>query len=208
MNKERGILSKTISVICSVLCIILACIAVCNLLMFAKSIKNPDEVPSAFGYTPLAVRSGSMSGTAEDHIEIGDLIIIKKVGTDTLKEGDVIAFQKDSSIVTHRIVEVQTDENGERTFITKGDANNTQDEDPVLKDEVVGICIKRVPKIGEAVLFLGTAKGMILCLGVPLAIYIVLDMLHQRKRIDEERQRRDELERELMKVKKTDDASQ
>lgn len=82
------------------------------------------KTASIFGYSVLKVVSGSM----EPSIHEGDYIYIKRTDTDSLKAGDIISFysQDDSikgEINTHRISEVLSD----GTFVTKGDANKTED---------------------------------------------------------------------------------
>ena len=89
------------------------------------------KTASIFGYSVLKVVSGSM----EPSIHEGDYIYIKRTDTDSLKAGDIISFysQDDSikgEINTHRISEVLSD----GTFVTKGDANKTEDSVTVQKD--------------------------------------------------------------------------
>ena len=117
----------------AVLCCIFALMLVCNLTIIIKGVINPETPPSVFGVTPMVVQSGSMSGSAEDHIEVGDLIFTVKPNTAELKKGDIISFMEGDIAVTHRIVDVTTDANGKRSFITKGDANNT--EDPAVGED-------------------------------------------------------------------------
>lgn len=97
----------------------------------------------------MVVQSGSMSGNAEDHIEVGDLIFTVKPETDKLKAGDIISYMDGNIAVTHRIIEVQTDADGKRSFVTKGDANNT--EDPAVgEDAVFGLYKGRIPGLGDS----------------------------------------------------------
>lgn len=70
-------------------------------IVFIKSKKNQDEVPSIFGYKPFIVLSGSMA----TEICKGDLVIVKKVDAKELKENDIIAFRDNENyVVLHRIV--------------------------------------------------------------------------------------------------------
>ena len=136
-GKKTGSISA-IEIIGLVLCIVFALLLICNLTIIVKGAINPDSPPSVLGVTPLAVQSGSMSGTAKDHIEVGDLIFVKPAKAETLREGDIIAFKEGSIVVTHRIVRVETAEDGTLQFITKGDANNTEDSQPVSAANLVG----------------------------------------------------------------------
>jgi len=81
-------------------------------------------------------------------MDAGDIVIIAKVPADIVKEGDIIQFRKDERItVMHRVIEIQETE-GAKFFITKGDANDEPDTDPVIPENVVGKHILTVPKIG------------------------------------------------------------
>ena len=79
---------RILFIVGAVLCCIFAVILVCNLTIIIKGVVNPKVPPSVFGVTPMVVQSGSMSGNAEDHIEVGDLIFTVKPDTDKLKAGE------------------------------------------------------------------------------------------------------------------------
>lgn len=117
-------------------------------------LKSP--VPSVFGYATLTIETGSMNGTSviienKDpvQISIGDLILIKK--TNDYKIGDVITFIHEGEKIptTHRIIGYTDD-----GYITKGDANNTKDSLPVLKEEVIGEVVGHYPKLGKFCLWI------------------------------------------------------
>ena len=83
-------------------------------------------------------------------MDAGDVVIIAKVPTDVIKEGDVIQFRKEERItVMHRVIEIQETE-GAKFFITKGDDNDEPDTDPVIPQNVVGKVVFTIPKIGWA----------------------------------------------------------
>lgn len=99
-----------------------------------------------FPFHPSLVASGSMSPV----MEAGDVVIIAKLPADIIKEGDVIQFRKEEKItVMHRVIEIQETE-GAKYFITKGDANDEPDRDPVIPANVVGKLVLTIPKIGWA----------------------------------------------------------
>ena len=104
-------------------------------------------VIGAFKYQPIAVLSGSMSPT----FNRGDAVIVKKLNTkekDELQKGDVIQFTSGSKYVIHRIFEISNDQYGNKTFITKGDANNTKDAGSVNAEQVIGKAACVIPYIG------------------------------------------------------------
>lgn len=161
-----------------VLCVIFGFILICNVVIIVKGAMNDDEPPSIFSVTPLVVTSGSMSGKDPGHIEVGDLIFLEKVAYKDLNEGDVITFKDGGSYTTHRIIGWDDEVGG---YITKGDANNTEDSHRVVEKSLVGRVTGRVPVIGNVILFLQKPLGMILCVGVPLAAYIGLDVFFRMK---------------------------
>ena len=97
---------------------------------FVQSAILKSPTPSVFGYSYYYITTGSM----EDYISIGDIVIVKK--TNDYKENEVITFLKegDSIPTTHRIIV----DNGDGSYITKGDANNAEDRLVVYQDEIVG----------------------------------------------------------------------
>lgn len=165
--------AKALTIASYLICVILSIMLICNLTIIIKGTLNPDTPPGVGGFTSMIVMSGSMSGTAEDHIEVGDMIIAKKVNPDTLKVGDIVTFMEGKTAVTHRIVEINED----GTFTTKGDANNAEDQNPVAKDKIIGKYLFRIPKLGDLALFMQTPIGMLIFIAFPLVIYILLDVL-------------------------------
>ena len=93
--------------------------------------------PNYFGHTFFEVASGSMRPT----LDINDVILIK-IGTDNIKKDDIIAFEYEKSIITHRVVFIGGD-----NIVVKGDNNNTIDK-PINKNQVIGIMTKKYSKLG------------------------------------------------------------
>ena len=123
---------------------IFALIALIFIWIFIQSRVSPDKVPSLFGYKFFIVLSGSM----EPEIYKGDLVIVKNIDSNTLKENDIIAFRdKDGYVITHRIVEINYDDG--KKFITKGDNNNVNDADSVALESVEGIYTSKIVGLGN-----------------------------------------------------------
>lgn len=201
-KKKSSTLHKVLSVIGLVLCVIFAFLLICNITIIVKGSLNPDTPPKVFGVAPMVVLTGSMSGNASDHIEPGDLIFVKDYDVDDLKVGDVITYMPENSrtAVTHRIIEIGSDENG-RYYITKGDANNTEDKNPVYDSQVVGIYWFRLAYVGEFALFLQEPLGLALFVGVPVMAFVIYDVIRRQKATNRETRRNDELEAELERLR-------
>lgn len=97
-------------------------------------------VPKIFGIMPCVVLSGSM----EPAIQTGAVAFINTNDTDS-QAGDIITYQlADGKLVTHRVV--RRLESGE--LITKGDANEAEDNVPVITEQVVGTYLFQIPQAG------------------------------------------------------------
>ncbi|MGI6280339.1 MAG: signal peptidase I, partial [Acutalibacteraceae bacterium] len=125
-----------------------------------------DGVPNIFGKIPVTIQSDSMAPT----FKAGDLIIDKKV-TDPgkLKTGDVITFwtviQGKHVLNTHRIVSI----NNDGSFVTRGDANDSDDNVRVLPLDIVGQYTgKKVGGIGSFIDFLHSPSGFLFFVVLPL----------------------------------------
>lgn len=138
--KVRKVTEKIIGIFLDILIILFGFI----LLVFiynniqTKIFKN--DYSSIFGFSTFEVVTGSMEGNLEDSISAGDWVIVKY--TNNIQIKDIITYQKDNSFITHRVVQ---EYNG--NYITKGDANNTND-DPVSREQVVGKVVKILPNFG------------------------------------------------------------
>lgn len=112
--------------------------------------------PSILGHKFYIVEGGSMSPT----IRVGSLIIVKELEPKEIEKGDIITFHGlGNSLVTHRVLNV---ENNSSSFITKGDANGTEDALPVDADEIVGKVVLSIPFIGSILAILNTKIGLLL----------------------------------------------
>ena len=163
-SENKNLRGRVFSAIWRVMLILLAAvlaISACTL-AYDKFVKK-SKIPSVFGYSVLIVASPSMTGA----IEAGDAIIIKK--SDSYAVGDVITyFPADENFsVTHRIVIMEGDK-----FYTKGDANQSEDPDPVLIEQIAGKVAVKLDKVGYFIEWLKSPIGIIFA-----ATFIVLLIL-------------------------------
>ena len=90
------------------------------------------------GYSAFEVATGSMSNT----IEIGDVILVKLIEpNEPVSENEIVVFTQDTTLVTHRIIKINGDQ-----IITKGDANNKED-DPITRKQIIGKVVKIIPNV-------------------------------------------------------------
>ena len=141
-----------------------------NLTLIIKSKLYPDKIADFMGYKPFIVMSASMETT----INIGDLVIVKKVNSSSIHAGDIIAFKNGNIVISHRVKEVIND-SGIYKFKTKGDNNNVADDFIVSSDAIEGIFVNKIPGLGSILLFLGKPIGLLM---VILVIIIVSTALY------------------------------
>lgn len=204
--KKRSALKSAGVVLSILLCAVFLFALVCNVVIIVKGTISPETPPSVFGITPMVVLSGSMSGTDDGHIEVGDLIFDVKADTEKLAVGDVVSFMEDGVVVTHRITKITSTDGGERRFITKGDANNTEDPE-IGEADIVGKCVGRIPKLGDFAMFLQKPLGMAVFIGIPVCAFIVYDVLRRRSAARREAREKEELCSQLEKLRKDSDGA-
>ena len=115
----------------------------------------------------------------EPAIPVGSAIYLQTVAPETVTVGDVIAFYRGRGVVTHRVVENRT-VSGE--FITKGDANEENDMEPVPYSAVLGRMAGSVPVLGTVMAVCsGTMGKAYLAGGVAGALFLQLLAAMMRK---------------------------
>lgn len=135
---------------------------------------------SLFGYKAFIVLSDSMSKT---DFSAGDLVLVKEVEPQTLKEGDIIAYTSQNTsnygeTVTHKIRKLTTDANGAPGFITYGTTTDTDDEIIVTYPYILGKYKSHIPNVGKFFQFLKTTPGYIICILIPFMLLILLQGLN------------------------------
>jgi len=187
-TKENvSVISKVFTGIGIAACIILIPIVIINIVLIVNSFSSKG-LPQIGGVLPQVVMTGSMS----PEIEAGDLIISKQTDPEEIQIGDVITFYDPSGngemIETHRVTDIVVHEHGTKTWLTKGDNNNVQDSEPVPFENLIarydGL---RIEGAGDVILFMQTTRGIILCVLIPLLIFIAYDLI-RRKLYDKKNQ--------------------
>lgn len=146
------------------------------LLLVVIGLCLPITLPRVFGYEVYDVVSGSM----EPEIPVGSVLYVKPVEPTTIAEGEVIAYQDTDAVVAHRVLYNRTTL-GE--FVTKGDANNTEDRAPIPYAAVIGRVEMHLPYFGDFMALYATtgAKVYLLMLaGCGLMFCLLADRLADR----------------------------
>ena len=183
MEKKKNTASKVIK---GIVIGILSIVLLLNIYIIIQAKSKPNSVPSIFGYKPFIVMSGSM----ESKLYAGDLVFVKNVDPKTLQVNDIIAFKDSDNIVrTHRIINIVNTDKG-RCYETKGDNNNDKDDNIVCPEMVEGRYHSRIPKVGNAILFIQQPLGFIIMmltiLIICIFIYLASNKNNNKKLSDEE----------------------
>lgn len=166
------ILKKTGTIVISV--ILWVIILVAALYAFTTmATRDNQNVSNIMGYTPLVVKSDSMSPT----FSAGDLIFIKKCDTSTLKEGDIICFHtiinNEYALNTHRIQKIDTVGDA-RSYTTLGDNNNGITDTHIISDgDIVGKYVGHLKNAGKVMDFLSSSIGFLVVIVLPMLLFFI-----------------------------------
>jgi signal peptidase I len=147
-------------------CLTVLCLALAAILL----------IPAALGFQRYVIVSGSMSGTYDK----GSIVFDETVPVEELEVGDVITYEPPAGtfsqdLVTHRIASIGTDEQGGRTFRTKGDANPSADPWTFSLDgsEQAKVAFS-VPYVGYLLAGLSIPLVRMLAIGLPAIVVAFL----------------------------------
>jgi signal peptidase len=116
-----------------------------------------------------------VSGSMVPVMQPGDAVIVEAKPVAQIGRGDIITFSRDgtNAPITHRVVGVVETDDGQRAFVTQGDANEEPDQLPVTGDRIIGQVILTIPLIGHVVLFANTQPGFLLLVAVPITLLVL-----------------------------------
>jgi signal peptidase I len=146
--------------------------------------------PHLLGYRTMTMLTPSMSPA----IEPGDVTVVTPIAMSEITEGMVIAYHKpieDRSLVTHRVVSVQTGADGAVQVQTKGDANTAIDPwIATLQGETAYELRAVVPELGHVIQALrAPVVAQLLLYGAPalLAGWVLLTIWRPTTKQEEAR---------------------
>lgn len=189
--------NNALNIISVILCVLFIPIILVNTILIVKTYTESEHIPDVFGIKPVIVLSGSMSPA----FETNSLIFVKEKDNEKLEVGEVICFISEDNAITHRIEEVTEDEEGQKIYITKGDANNTADRLPVYEEQIEGVYIGHINKVGGFAMFMQSTTGMIIFIVVPILLYFGWDIFRRSRESKKEKIKTAELEAQLASLK-------
>jgi signal peptidase I len=107
--------------------------------------------PHVLGYRTMTMLTGSMA----PEIDPGDVTIVTPIAISEVTEGMVITYHRpieDHSLVTHRVISVETGPDGTVSVQTKGDANAAADPwTATLKGDTAYQVRAVIPELGHLI---------------------------------------------------------
>lgn len=152
---------------------------------YMKYIKKENDI-NILGFRQYVVATGSM----EPQYQVGDLIIIKETSKEKIQVGAVINYISANGIdtITHRVVEI-LEKDGETFYKTKGDNNNGEDPELVNFNQVQGVLIFKISKLGTIMTKMLTGTGILIIFAFIILSYL-RDKNKEEKRIARENARK------------------
>ena len=136
-----------------------------------------DNKMSFFNYRMFTVISGSM----EPKYTIGDVLISKETNPSKIKVGDTISYLGEKGdfngkVITHQVINIEQDFDGNYIFHTKGLANLV--EDPVVYErQLYGVVVYKSAVLSFIYKIIGKPFGLFLFIVIPLFYIIGSEMI-------------------------------
>lgn len=156
-----------LKIIVSIILIVILTFNIFNIVSY-KILKKDNA--TFFGYSTAIVVTGSMA----TEINPNDLVLVKHF--EEYDINDIIMFDSGTSFVTHRIID-KTEEG----FITKGDANNVEDDWRIKENNIVGKVIFVIPQIGLILNYFKTPLGIFSLILIGFLLYEVPILINKIK---------------------------
>ena len=114
----------------------------------------PSVISRFIGFEIYNVTSESMAPV----LPMGSIVLVRPVEWEDISAGDIVAFDSNGAVVTHRVVR-RTEYN--MSLITKGDANEEEDINSAPYTSVIGRVERSVPYLGGIMSAVATPLGKI-----------------------------------------------
>ena len=186
-NREVKSVDKLKKIIANITWIFVLVCAISYLISSYRVYKGKEVIPNILGFYGFKISTGSM----EPAINTGDYLVSTKVTGDTVKVNDIITFIDEDTIITHRVSDIIVSEDGEKEFITKGDANNTEDDVAVISENIISKYVFKIPKLGY-ILDYFKYMNLVSKIGILLPICLVYLYIGKSEKINIKREEKNE----------------
>ena len=194
-------MKKVLSIIKTILNVVVTVFVVLFLLVVCLQRFSNNEI-ALFNYRMFTVATGSMV----PKYEVGDVLISKEVAPEDIKIGDTISYlgssgSFDGKVVTHEVVDIEKDVDGNLVFHTKGIANII--EDPVVyEDQIYGVVVHKAVLLSFIYGVVSSKYGLFIFVVIPI-LYIVGSELLSAMLEKEDKRRKEVKEKQVLVEKKS-----
>lgn len=149
-----------------------------GLTTYFSIMKKNGKPAGIFGNYIAYVVTGSM----EDTLMIGDVIVVKKTPIEDIKVGDIVTYKSTDGqfaghYITHRVIDIIEHPNNQLQFITKGDSpKSSVDTEYVNYAKILGVYKSKVGVLTFVLSVLSKPIGFILVVISPLILLFGLQV--------------------------------
>lgn len=166
--------NKTFQIIYTIIKVfVVAMLSIYLLFVIVQRFTNNSSI---LGYRVFTIATGSM----EPVYNINDVILVKDTDPSTLKKGDDIAYlgNRDAVkglIVTHRIIRIETFNDGKVHYTLKG-VNNKYEDPSITEDQILGKVVGKLPVVNFINHVVKNIYGFFFLVFCPLVLVIFLEI--------------------------------
>ena len=188
----KNILNAVINFL--IIIVLVVSLAVATLALTSKA---NGGVPSILGYSFHTIQTSSMEGGSDVYeggsYDVGDLVIGKVTNgnpNEVYELGDIVVYTTEDDntptgvgMIVHRVIEINEDENGTRSYTTQGDNNDIADANTHTASQIVAVTYdhdyngKVFKGIGKALDFIRTGQGFFFVVLLPMIIFFLYEIV-------------------------------
>lgn len=169
--------SKLLSYAVIVVLVFLGCFFAYYFISLKAYQMNPTVNIPRFGLYTI------ISPSMEPAVKVYDVVVDLNVFNENdIEKGDVITFISNSNVskgltVTHRVIDIIINNDGSKSYITKGDNNLKADQAPVNYNDVLGKVLFKIPQLGRVQFLIADKFGWMIVVLIPALGVIIYDFI-------------------------------
>lgn len=177
-KQNKPIRDKVKTVCWAVVSFLMISVIVINVILIIKIYIFKQAAPDVFGFFPLI----SLTDEASPRIEIGDLVLCRKIDYDDsgeIKEKELVAhfpINRRDMMYISTVVSVDGD-----TVTLRAPNDNENKTFELAADDVIGRFRMSIPILGYIIYFLSTIPGFLICVVIPTIVLTEIYLYKRRK---------------------------
>lgn len=163
-NKALQIIGKILYILVFIIVILMLIVVILQ--------RTTNNTVSLVGFRIFTVATGSMV----PEYEVGDILISKETDPSEIKVDDDIVYKGEKGnfkdkVVTHRVISIEKQEDGNYKIITKGIANSEQDPE-ITQEQVLGKVVYKVKSLSFISKLISNIYIFYFFIFIPIALII------------------------------------